>query len=119
VVGLGKIDQLKVEGEGARQLVGRRRVGGEGVGEVAGVIELAARSIAVGVGFAAGDGSAAQRLHGVKERVAGLLPQHLAQQRGQRADVAAQRSLFGLAGAGLEFGEPAGPAWRSPKRRHM
>ena len=89
VVGLGQVGELEEECEGARKLVGggigERLDAGErvlqvlfgqrgvGVAGVGGVMRC-------GIGFAAGDGGAAQVFDGLVERQARLLAQDFAQQ---------------------------------------
>ena len=58
------------------------------------------------VGVAAADGALPQRFNLRKELVAGLLAQHHAQQRAQRAHVAAQRRLLQVAGLRFKLGQP-------------
>ena len=72
----------------------------------------------VGVGFAAGDGGAAQVLDGLVERQARLLAQDFAQQRAKRAHVAAQGSFLQLAGGGLKLGQSLRSVGWGPKRGH-
>ena len=120
MVGLGEVDELEVEAEGAGELVGG--------GEVVGVVWTRPRAccemacgrgcVAGGVGLAAGDGGAAELFDGGVEGVAGLFAEDLAEQHAEGADVAAERSFFELAGGGLEFGEALRPVRRSPERRH-
>jgi hypothetical protein len=125
VVGLGEIDELEVEGEGAGEEVGGVGVGGDVVREGLGFGEMLLRChprlrsetchpteqrTPVGdpawgtrscFGFAAGDGGAAEVFYGVEEGGAGLLAEDLAEQRAERADVAAERRFLEFAGAGF------------------
>ena len=97
VVGLRKVDQLKVEAEGAGQLICRQRVIGVLVDAEERLLELAARSglgVAGLLRFPAADGSAAKLFHRVEERRAGLLAQHITKQHTQRADIAPERSFL-------------------------
>ncbi len=84
-------------GAGERRASSRRACGGF---EIAGELGLAAR-----------DAGAAKGFHRVEKLVAGLLAENLAEQRAERADVAAQRRLFGVEVAGFELGEAVGPAF--------
>ena len=94
VVGLGQVDELEEEGEGARKLVvggvGERLDAAERVAEML----LGQRGVGVsgvgsgmrsGIGFAAGDGGAAQVFDDLVERQARLLAQDFAQQRAESA----------------------------------
>ena len=62
--------------------------------------------------------SLAQRFDVFEEVFARLLAQHFAQQRAQRAHIAAQRSFFQLARARFEFGQPLRPAFGVPQEGH-
>ena len=89
---------------------------------VEGLLEVACAAAAAslcGVGFAAGDGGAAEGFDGVVEGLAGLLAEDFAEQHAERADVAAEGSFFELAGGGLEFGEALGPVGWGPERGHL
>ena len=70
------------------------------------------------LGIAAADGALAQSLDLREQFVAGLFAQHCAQQCAQRAHIAAQRSLFQLAGLRFQFGQPLGPALGIPQKSH-
>ena len=72
----------------------------------------------VSVGLAAGDGGAAEGFDGVVDGFAGLLAEDAAEERAERADVAAEGSFFELAGGGLEFGKALGPIGGRPQGRH-
>ncbi len=74
--------------------------------------------VAVGVGFAPGDGGPAEGFYGVVEGCAGLLAEDFTQQHAERADVAAEGSFFELSGGGLEFGEALWPVAWGPEGRH-
>ena len=78
----------------------------------------ASSSAAAGFGVAAADGALAQRFHVGKQVVAGLLAQHLAQQRAERAHIAAQRSFFQVAGLRFQLGQPLRPALGIPQKSH-
>ena len=62
--------------------------------------------------------TAAKGFDGVEEGGAGLLAEDLAEQRAERADVAAEGCGFELGRAGFELGEAIGPAGGGPKGRH-
>ena len=53
--------------------------------------------LAARLGVAAANGALAQRLNVCKQVLAGLLAQHLAQQRAQRTDIAPQRCFLQVA----------------------
>ena len=72
----------------------------------------------VPIGLAAGDGGAAKCLDGIVDGFAGLLAENTAEERAERADVAAEGSFFELAGGGLEFGKALRPVGGRPQRRH-
>ncbi len=105
MVGLGEIDEFEVEAEGACELVGGGQIEGVDAGES--LLEVGGGGFLIGssdlwrFGFAAGDGGAAKSFDGFVERLAGLFAEDLAEQHAERADVAAQRSFFELAGGGL------------------
>jgi hypothetical protein len=103
VVGFGEVDELEVEAEGSGELVGGGEIDGVDVGE--GLLEVSGggRGVVGCVGFAAGDGGAAESFDGFVEGVAGLLAEDAAEERAEGADVAAERSFFELAGGGLKF----------------
>ena len=118
MVGLRQVDQLKVKRKGPRQQ--NRALHGQRVhqfqrrrGQPRPLLRLAAR-----LGVPPPDRPLPQRLHVGKQLFAGLLAQHLAQQRAQRAHVAPQRSLFQLAALRLQFLEPLRPALRIPQKTH-
>jgi len=92
-------------------LPGERGLGVAGGGIVEGFIV----SRGACVGFAAGDGGAAQVFDGLVEGQAGLLAQDLAQQHAERAHVAAQRSFLQLAGGRLKLGQSLLPVGWGPK----
>ncbi len=54
----------------------------------------------------------------LKQRIAGLLAQDLAQQHAERANIAAQRRFFQVSRARLKFGKALGPAIRLPEGWH-
>jgi hypothetical protein len=114
VVGLGEVDELEVEAEGSGELVGGSQIVGVAVDSGEGLIEVAAGGgcVGSGVGFASGDGGAAEVFDGGVEGVAGLLAEDLAEEHAERAHVAAERSFFELAGGSLKFGEALGPVGR-------
>ena len=118
VIGFGQIDQLEVEGKGAREqngaLHGQRMHQFERLGGVAGGLFV----LAAGFGIAAANGALAQRFNVREEVFAGLLAQHFAQQHAQRAHVAAQRSFFQVAGSRFQFGQPLRPALGVPQKGH-
>ena len=123
VVGLGEVDELEVEAEGAGELVGGGKVEGCGRGRApagdARWRRLRRRlRCCGGFGLATGDGGAAKGFDGVVEWVAGLLAKNLAEQHAERADVAAQGSFLELAGGGLELGQALRPVGWGPERRH-
>ena len=74
--------------------------------------------VGFGVGFATGDGGAAEVFDGRVEGVAGLLAQDFAEEHAEGTDVATEGSFFELSGGGLEFGETLGPIGRGPEGRH-
>ncbi len=118
MVGFGQIDELEVESKGAREQDGaldgqRVHQFQRGGGVARGLFGVAAR-----LGIAAADGALAQRFDLRKKLVAGLLAQHLAQQRAQRAHVAAQRRLFQVAGLRFQLGQPLRPALGIPQKSH-
>ncbi len=80
---------------------------------------LVGRSVLWGFGLAACDGGATERLDGFVERVPGLLAEYFAEEHAEGADVAAEGSLFELAGGSLEFGETLGPVGWRPQGRHV
>ena len=108
VVGFGKVDELEVEAEGARELVGADRVF-----DVA--CEL--RQV-VGAGLAPRDGGLAQRFDLFIDAGLRLLANDLAEQGAEGADVAAQGRGFPVGGGGEEFLEAFGPGAGEPERRH-
>src|SRR6185437_5129025 len=132
VVGLGEVDELEVEGEGARELVGGilREYVDAGDGVLHGVLRglwrgrcgarlCGARRGGGGFfGFAVGDGGEAQLFYGLEDRIAGLLAEDFAEQRAERAHVAAQGSFLEFAGDGFEFRETLRPVCRGPEGRH-
>ena len=95
MVGLGEVDELEVEREGARQLVGTGGVfgllvdSGEHGGEIAGRLWGPIFFV-----FAALAGSLAERFHGLIDTGRSLFPQDNAEQHAERADIAAQRRSF-------------------------
>lgn len=70
------------------------------------------------VGFAAGDGGAAQVFDGLVEGQPSLLAQDLAQQNAEGTHVAAQRSFLQIAGGGLKLSQSLLPVGWGPKRGH-
>ncbi len=88
VVGLGEIDELEIESERARELVG----GGEfqRANPLERLLEVRGGGLGVilRIGFAAGNGGAAKGFYGVVERIAGLLAQDASQQGAKGADIA-------------------------------
>ena len=132
MVGLGQVDELEVEGEGAGKLVGGghaerlhtaqrvlERVGGGGRTRLGGGSPGRwSNSGAGGIGFfgfAAGDSGLAQLLDRLEDRQARLLAQHLAQQHAERAHVAAQRHFLELAGGRLQLGQALRPVGSGPE----
>ena len=120
VVGLGEVDELEVEGEGAGELVCGGGIFGGGAGEGAGLFETGAGGFEVAgeLGLAAGDAGAAEGFDLFEELVAGLLAENLAEQSAEGANVAAQRRLLGVEVARFELGEAVGPAFGGPQRGH-
>ncbi len=118
VVGFGQIDELEVEGEGAGEQDGA--LDGQRVHQFkrGGGVARGFFGAAASFGVAAADGALAQRFDLRKHLVAGLLAQHLAEQRAQRAHVAAQRRLFQVAGLRFQFGQPLRPALGIPQKSH-
>ena len=120
MVGFGEVDEFEVEAEGAGEAVG----GGEGVdvgvGEVAdlgeGLLEApgGVGGVGLAVGFAAGDGGAAERFDDVEEGLAGLLFEDFAEERSEGSDVAAEGCFLEFAGGCEEFGEALGPVGGGP-----
>ena len=106
VVGLSQVDQLEVKRKGAGEqdgaLHGQRVNQFKGAGGLPGGICVAA----TGLGIAAADGALAQRFNLREKLLAGLLAQHVAQQRAQRAHVPPQGSLFQFTGLSFELGKP-------------
>ena len=96
MVGLGEVDELEVEGEGARELVRGGGIFRSGAGEGAGLFETGTGGFEVAgeLGLAARDAGAAKRFDFCEELVAGLLTKNLAEQRAEGANVAAQRRLL-------------------------
>ena len=121
VIGLGEVDELEVEGEGACELVRGGGIFSSGAGERAGFFETGAGGfeIAGELGLAARDAGAAKGFDLFEELVAGLLAKNLAEQSAERANVAAQRRLLGVEVARFELGEAVGPAFGSPQRGHL
>ena len=123
VVGFCEVDQFEVEGEGACEAIGGGGFagacgGGCGLaGERLGFVEKGLRVAAIGFGFAAGDGGAAQAFDGVEDGVAGLFTEDLSEECAERADVAAQRGLLGIACAGFKLGQALRPVGWGPKGR--
>ena len=74
--------------------------------------------VSVRLGVAAADGALPQRFNLRKKLLAGLLAQHLAQQRAQRTHVAAQRRFFQVAGLRFKLGQPLRPALGIPQKSH-
>ena len=102
VIGLGQVDELEVEAEGARQPVRGGEIELTDAGD--GLLEVGCGILcrgAVLIGFATGDGGAAKVFDGFVEWFAGLFAENISQQRAERADVAAQWSLFEVGGDGL------------------
>ena len=85
MVGLGQVDEFKVEGKGPRQPVGLHQV--EGVNAVQGRGELGAFFSCV-LRFAAADGDLPQLFHFGEQRLACLLAQNLAEQHAEGTNVA-------------------------------
>src|SRR5271156_1949200 len=81
VVGLGGVDELEVEAEGAGELVRSGEVGGVDAGEcllqVGRGVGLVCLPVLRCFGLAAGDGGAAKCLDGFVERVASLFAENL------------------------------------------
>jgi len=93
MVGFGEVDELEVEAEGSRKLVGGGKIesanAGEGVLEMRGGGGGIGCSALRGFGLAPGDGGAAKRFDGVVEGIAGLLAKNPTEQHAERTDVAA------------------------------
>ena len=123
VVGLGEVDELEVEAEGAGELVGGGEVEGVDTGErllqMRGGVGLVRRAALRCFSLAAGDGGAAKCLDGFVERVAGLFAENLAEEHTERSDIAAQGGFFELTGRGLKLGEALGPVGWRPQGRHV
>ena len=122
VVGLGEVDELEVEAEGAGELIGGGKIQRADATEC--LLRILSRGGVVsratlrGLCLATGDCSAPQGLDGFVEGIAGLLAEDLAEKHAERSDVAAKRSLFEFARGGLEFGKALGPVGWGPQRRH-
>src|SRR5271155_1712630 len=115
MVGLGKIDELKVKRKRASKQNGA--LGGKrvyqfqrGSGVTSGLVLAVA-----GFGVAPSDGALAQRLNVGEQVVPGLLTQHIAEQRAERTHVAAQRSFFQVAGLGFKFSQSLRPTLGVPQ----
>ena len=110
-----EIDELEVEGEGAREQNGAPH--GHRVHQLhrRGGMACGLFGMAVRFRVAAPDGALPQRLDLRIELLANLLAQHRAQQRAQRAHVAAQGRLFQVAALRLQLGQPLRPALGIPK----
>ena len=74
--------------------------------------------VAARLGIAAANRALPQRFHLREQLFAGLLAQHLAQQRAQRAHIAPQRRLFQVAGLRLQLRQPLRPAFGIPQKSH-
>ena len=118
MVGLRQVDQLEVEGEGARKQGGA--LDGQRVHQLQcdGSMASGFFLTAAGLGIAPANGALAQRFNVVKQIFSGLFAQYLAEQRAERANIAAQRSLFQVAGLRFEFGEALRPALGIPQKGH-
>ncbi len=118
VIRFGKVDELEVEGEGAREQNGP--FDGKRVDQFECFFAVQGRFIvfATRFGIATADGALAQCFDVFEEGVAGLLAQNFAQQRTQGAHVAAQWSFFQLTGTRFEFGQPLRPAFGIPQEGH-
>ena len=105
MVGFRQVDQLEVERKGACKLIGPLRVGGRLARKRLCFLQPALRPGGVAARFSLPpcDGDAPQAFHRAVKVLTRLFPQHLAQQRAEGADVAAQRHLLQLAVACLEF----------------
>ena len=120
MVGLGQVDQLEVEREGARKLVSTGGVFGllvdasEHRGEISGGLRRSIFQI-----LATLAGCLAQSFDRFIHTGRGLLPQHDSEQHAQRADVAAQRRSFKVARRRSKFGEALRPGGRKPEGRHI
>ena len=68
--------------------------------------------------FAAADGDLPQLFHFGEQRLAGLLAQNLAQQHAEGTNVAPQRRLFDVSGAGFQFSQAKRPVLRFPEQTH-
>jgi hypothetical protein len=121
VIGLGEVDELEVEAEGAGELVGGGKVegvdAGESLLEVSGGGSVGGSGVG-GFGLAAGDGDSAKGFDGVEDGRAGLLAENLAEEHAEGADVAAEWGFFEVAGGGFEFGEALGPVLGGPEGLH-
>ena len=82
MVGFGQVDEFEVEGKGAGELIGAKRVLCDG-----GEMELGWRCVA----FAAGDGGLAESFDILVDAGCSLLAEHLAEQHAERTDIATER----------------------------
>ncbi len=118
VIGLRKIDEFKVEGEGAGEQDGA--LDGQRVDqfESAGGVESGFLLEAAGLGVAAANGALAQRFNLGKELVASLLAEHVAEERSKRTHVAAERRFFQVAGLGFQLRQALLPVFGIPQECH-
>jgi hypothetical protein len=93
MVGLGEVDELEIEAEGAGELIGGGELESVNAREcllqVSGGVGLVCRSVLRCFGLAACDGGSAKCLNGFVERVACLFAKNLAEEHTERSDVAA------------------------------
>ena len=117
MVGLGKVDEFEVKAEGAGKAIRGGEVKGPYAGD--GLLKMCSGGGGIrldsGVGLATGDGGAAKGLDGFIQIIAGLFPQNVAQQRTQRANIAAERGFFQVRRAGLKLSKAVGPVGGGPK----
>ena len=115
MVGLSQVDQLKIKRKGARQQNGALH--GQRMHQLqrAGGLLRGLLVAAMGLGVAPPDRPLPQRLHMRKQLFAGLLAQHLAQQRAQRTHIAPQRRFFQVAGLRLQLRQPLRPTLGIPQ----
>ena len=118
VIGFGKVDELEVEREGAREQDGA--FDGKRVDEFerCGGVTSGLFVFAAGFSIATANGSLAQGFDVREEVFAGLLAQHFAEERAEGAHVAAQGRFFQVAGARFEFGQALRPAFGIPQEGH-
>ncbi len=118
VIGLGQIDEFEVEGEGAGEVI--RLIDAKAVYVKDCLLheQFGFGDVAGGLRFAAANGGLAELFDMSVEALAFLLPQHIAEQHAEGANIAAQGSFLQIADAGFQFSETSGPVFRLPKRWH-